>query len=113
MNAITYYRTADLPALKLWIFDDDGSLINFATGWTFVLKIGDPGSAALLTKGPSGIAGAAGSGVEPTGVPNVVVTWSAGEINLTAGTYGLQLTATSGGLDRVFAAPFVILDVIT
>lgn len=109
---ITYYRTSDLPALKLWVFDDDDSLINFASGWTFVLKIGAPGSAALVTKS-SGITGAAGAGVEPSGTPNITVTWTAGELNLAAGAYSLQLTATSGGLDRVFTTPVLIVDVVT
>lgn len=112
MNPVTYHKTADLPALKLWVFDDDDTLINFASGWTFSFKIGNPGSAALLTK-TSGIAGAAGAGVEPSGTPNITVTWSAGELNLTIGTYAGQLTCTSGTLDRVFTFPFIIADVIT
>lgn len=109
---VQYHKTAELPALKLWWFNDDGVLIDFSGAWTFVLKIGRPRSAALLTKS-SGITGAVGSGEEPDGVPNVVVTWSAGELNLTAGGYGAQLTATSGGLDRVTLFPFDVLDVIT
>lgn len=109
---IRYHTTAERPALELWILDDDGTLIDFSTGYTFELKIGAVGSAALLTKTGS-IAGAAGAGTEPTGTPNVVVTWAAGELDIAPGDYTLQLTATTSGLDRVFATPIRITGVIT
>jgi hypothetical protein len=107
---LRYYRTADRPALKLWLFDDDGSLINL-TGYAFVFKIGDPDQPALLTKN-SGITGAAGSGVEPTGVPNVTITWTAGELAaVESGHYHWWLTGTESSLDRVFGGMISILDV--
>jgi hypothetical protein len=109
---VQYHSTADRPALELWVFDDDGTLIDFSASYTFVFKIGTPGSAALLTKS-SGIAGAAGSGVEPTGTPNVVITWVAGDLALTPGNYTGQLTATTSSLDRVYTFPFTITNVIT
>lgn len=112
MSKLRYASSADRPALELWLYDDDGTLIDFSTGYSFVLKIGRRGFAALLTKS-SGIAGAAGSGSEPTGTPNVTVTWSAGELALTPGKYLLQLTATSSSLDRVFTVDIEIADVIT
>jgi hypothetical protein len=50
-----------------------------------------------------------GSGAEPDGVPNVTVTWTAGEIasvlnttNLATVLYDIQITATQSGLDRVY-----------
>jgi hypothetical protein len=107
---VRYYSTAERPALELWLLDDDGSLINFASGYTFVFKIGVPGETALLTKS-SGITGAAGAGNEPTGTPNVTITWSAGELAILSGSYTGQLTATTSSLDRVFAFPFTILPV--
>lgn len=112
MAKLKYHSTADRPALELWLLDDDGSLIDFSSGYTFSLKIGRAGSAALLTK-TSNIAGAAGAGAEPSGTPNVTVTWTAGELALTPGTYTFQLTATSSSLDRVFTADIQIIDVIT
>src|SRR4051812_47963008 len=100
MAAIKYYANAERPVLQLWLQDDDGDLIDFSTGSpTFALKLGNAGETALLTK-TSGIAGAAGAGVEPTGTPNVVVTWSAGELNITPGPYSWQLTVTTSSLDR-------------
>ena len=112
-NRIQYHKTAERPALELWLIDDDGALIDFSTGYTFALKVGNVGSTALLTK-TSGIAGAVGAGEEPTGTPNVVVSWTAGELNLTPGSYAAQLTATTAGLDRIFTLPpFDILDALT
>lgn len=110
---LTYAKTADRPAAEGWIFDDDGALIDFSSGsYSYQLKIGNPGSAALLTK-TSGITGAAGAGVEPTGTPNIVITWSAGELAITPGTYTAQLTATISSLDRVYSGVITILDVVT
>ncbi len=105
---LRYYQGAERPALKLWLLDDDGTLIDFSTGYTFELKIGLVGQAALLTK-TSGIVGAAGAGVEPTGTPNVTVSWTSGELAITVGAYSWQLKATTGGLDRYFGGVFHVL----
>lgn len=110
---VTYYRSAELPALQVWWYDDDNNLINFAAASGWELKIGQPGSAALLTK-TSGITGSAGTGTPGNGTANVAVEWSAGELaTLTAGTYVLQLTATVGGGQRVLQAVIDVRDVIT
>ena len=111
MARVTYVKTADRPALQIWWFDDDGALIDFSSGYTFSLKVGSRGMAASLVK-TSNIVGAAGAGVEPTGTPNVVVTWAAGELALAAGGYLAQLTATTSSLDRVIEFDLTILDAI-
>jgi hypothetical protein len=108
---VRYHSTAERPGLELWLFDDDGALINFASGYTFVFKVGTPGETALLTKS-SGITGAAGAGTEPDGTPNVTITWTAGELAIAAGSYQGQLTATTSSLDRVFTFPFTILPAV-
>ncbi len=105
---LRYHAGAERPALKLWLQDDDGALIDFSAGYTFEFKVGLAGQAAVLTK-TSGIAGAAGAGVEPTGTPNVVVTWAADELAVTPGAYSWQLKATSVGLDRYFTGVFHVL----
>mgnify|MGYP003543996023 CR=1 FL=1 len=109
---LVYHRTAERPALHLWLLDDDGDLTDMSSGYTFSLKVGTAGSTALLTK-TTNITGAAGAGTEPTGTPNVVGTWTAGELDLTPGTYAWQLTCTSSSLDRVFAGSISILNTIT
>lgn len=113
MNTLRYHKTAERPSIELWLEDDDGTLIDFSSGYTFAFKIGQRGSAAVKTIS-SGITGAAGSGSEPDGTPNVTVAPAAGDFaNLDAGMYVWQLTATTSSLDRVFQGPFEVVDVIT
>ncbi len=110
--ALRFKRTAERPALKLWLLDDDLTLIDLSS-YTFVLKIGHIGNVALLTKS-SNIAGAVGANAEPSGTPNCVVTWTAGELAvLSPGLYDFELTATLSGLDRVFTDTLEILDTMT
>jgi hypothetical protein len=83
-----YVQGADLPDLTFTWYAQDGTLIDLSTGYTFSLKIGNPGSAALITK-TTGITGAATD-------PNVTIAWAtSGELNtLAPGSYALQLQAT-------------------
>lgn len=114
MATIAYYQSAERPALQLWLLDEDGDLIDFSTGYSFSFKLGTPGSAATFSK-TSGITGAAGSGTEMSGgTPNVSIAFSAGELAaLTPKGYTAQLTATTGGLDRVFQFGFRLGKVIS
>lgn len=104
---LRYHQGAEEPDCKLWLQDDDGTLIDFSSGYAFEFKVGEAGS-VLLTKS-SGIVGAAGAGVEPTGTPNITVSWSAGDLAITPGAYSWQLKATTGGLDRYFGGVFQVL----
>src|SRR5262245_54288632 len=105
-NHLRYHSNAERPVAELWPFDDDGALIDFSPGgYPFSFKIGNKGETALLTK-TTNIAGAAGSGTEPAGVPNITITWTTGELNLATATYTWQLTATITGLDRTFEGQF-------
>jgi len=111
--ALTYYRTAKRPDLQFWLLDDDGVLIDFSTGYTFEFKLGSPGSAATFTK-TTGITGAAGAGVEPSGTPNLVVSFTGTEMDsLTPGPTLWQVKATSASLPRFFQGTFTLRDVIT
>lgn len=112
MSRLSYRANAERPGLNIWWFDDAGSLIDFSSGYTYSLKIGPKGGTALLTK-TTGITGAAGAGVEPTGTPNIVVTWSTGELAITPGVYELELTATTSSTDRVLVADIVIIAALT
>lgn len=114
-NRLAYHLTAEDPDAKLWLEDADGTLLDLSSGYTFTLRIGRPGSAALVEK-TSGMTGAAGSGVEPTGTPNMTITWDAGELAaLTASrAYVWQLTGRrTGSRDRVWEGTFAALPVIT
>jgi len=110
--SLTYFRTAERPDLQFWLLDDDGALINFSTGYTFAWRLGVPGAAASFEK-TTGITGAAGAGAEPAGTPNILLTFTADELDdVTAGAYTWQLQATSSSLDRFFEGTIRIKDVI-
>jgi len=111
-SSLTYYRTAERPDIRLWLLDDNGTLVDYSTGYTFTFKIGIRGQAADLTK-TTGITGAAGTGTETSGTPNVTIAFTAGELDaLAAGRYHWQLRATTGGLDRVYQGDLELIDVI-
>lgn len=110
-DVIQYHQGSERPALQLWLLDDDGSLIDFSTGWAFTFKIGQVGEVAALTK-LTGITGAVGSGSQPSGTPNVSVDWAAGELAIPVGSYEWQLSCTNSGKRRVFGGVFRILGVI-
>lgn len=114
MAEIRIHKTAERPSIELWWQAADGSLIDFTTGYTFTFKVGDPSSAAIFTK-TSGITGAAGSGTQQSGTPNITITFTAGELDSvdTSRKYTWQLRATTGGLDRIFEGEIRFLPVIT
>jgi len=90
--------------------DSDGTVIDFSSGYTFSLKVGTKGSAALFTK-TSGISGAAT-------FPNITVAWATtGELNsiTTPGGYVLQITATrtADSKTRTLQGRLVIEDRVT
>lgn len=112
MSALLYHRTAERPDIRLWLQDDDGNLVDFSTGHTFVFKIGHVGKVADVTK-TTGITGAAGSGGETGGTPNVVISFTSGELDtVDRGSYVWQLRATTGGLDRIYQGRINLIDVI-
>lgn len=97
---LRYHNTAERPEAVLGLPDG----IDVSSGYTFVLKIGTPGSTAVVTKS-SGLTG---------GVGQVTVTWTAGELApLPPSQYVVQLTATTGGLDRVYETMLRIDGVVT
>lgn len=104
---LVYVDAAERPGLALWWLDSTGALVDFSSS-TFSLKIGSRGATAALTK-TSGIVGATGDGVSPTGLPNVEVTFDAGDLDITAGTYLAQLVADN---ERVAEFTLTILDAI-
>lgn len=110
---LQWARLAELPILRIWWEDEDGELVNFASGVTaWELKIGPLDEPALLTK-TSGIVGAAGSGTEDDGEPNVTATWAIDDLDIEPGIYTLQIKATFGLLgDRMLQCPIRIGSVV-
>lgn len=110
---LDFWKTVERPDKRMWIRDSAGTLIDFS-GYTFSFKLGAIGAAASFTK-TSGITGAAGSGVEPTGTPNVTLSFSANELDsLVPGEYAWQLRTTTGSLDRgMYEGTATVHDIIT
>lgn len=98
MTMPAWNRKAEDPNWRIWWFDDAETLIDFSTGYTWSLKIGTS-TTTLVTK-TTGIAGAAGAGTEPSGTPNVVITWAAGELDIAPGVYRAELTPTVNSRQR-------------
>lgn len=109
METVSYIQGADLPDLGFELRDEDGNLLQLASGHTFELKAGQPGQAAALAK-VTGITGA-------NTAPNVTVAWAtSGELNsITPGFYFIDLVVTrsSDSKQRKFRFGLTVNDAIT
>ena len=86
MPIATYVEGAEQPNITRDWYAPDGTLIDFASGWTFTVLVGVPGTAAVVEK-TDGITGAATA-------PNVTVNFEAGELDdLTPGRWSVQIVA--------------------
>lgn len=107
--AAQYVVGSELGDLAITWDDSDGDLIDFSSGYTFQVKVGEVGSAATFTK-TTGCTGAATA-------PNLVVAWAtSGELNdLTAGNYTVQVAATrtSDGKVRIQQGRITMLAAVT
>jgi len=101
-----YKRGAELGDGKITWNDELTGLIDFSTGWTWTLRIGDEGTTAIITK-TTGISGAATA-------PNVTIVWDAGELDtLTPGTYTCTIQARNASTkDRKQNFDLIIEDVV-
>jgi hypothetical protein len=100
---VSYIQSAELPDIQITWRDSDGDIIDYSTGWTFIVRIGMLGQSAVLEK-TTGVVG-------NNTAPNIVITWSSTELNtLATGTYVLQVVAreTASGKDRVMADSITI-----
>ena len=90
---VSYIDDADLGELEVW-WTNCGDLIDFAMGWTFLVEIGQRWQPAVISK-TTGVTGGTGSGTEDNGVPNLVIEWDLGELDvLTPGEWVIEITAT-------------------
>src|SRR5688572_24863757 len=92
---VEYIQGAELPDIEVTWRDSDGSIIDYSTGYTFTVRVGQLGQAAVLTK----VTGITGDNT----VPNIIISWSNTEIeSLPAATYVLEVIArhTATGKDR-------------
>lgn len=91
------WTIGDEDPLNIWWLRN-GTLVDFSSGYTFAAKLVamSARTTAIFTKS-TGFTGAAGSGVETNGTPNLVVAWAtSGELNSvpSSGPYLLQIVAT-------------------
>jgi hypothetical protein len=94
---IFYKSGAELPAYTPTLRVND-SAVDLSSGYTFNVTIDFPTPLVKTT----GITGAASE-------PNLNVAWSAGELAVTPGVYGVVITATNGaGLDYKWSTSIAI-----
>lgn len=102
-----YFIGDELEPLQIW-WEANGSLVDFSAAHTYEAKLANittPTTAVFTTT--DGFTGAAGSGTEASGTPNLTKAWpTSGELNdvTTAGRYILQVkaTRTSDSRERTF-----------
>lgn len=111
-EALSYHRGASRRAARLWVHDENGGLIDFSAGYSFEVWIGRSGQPAVK-KISTGIAGAAGAGVKPSGTPNVTITWDAADLDIPPGSYDLELRATKAGHLELYAGSIEIKQVMS
>jgi len=81
---VKYSKGAEHPDIALTWRDTSGNIIDFSSGYTFELKIGNAEQIAVLTK-TAFITGAATA-------PNITIIFAAGELDaVPAGMYEAQL----------------------
>lgn len=85
-------KGAELPDIGITWYQQDGTtLYNFSTGWTFTVRIGVPGQAALVTPSATGAATA----------PNITITLNIGALDaIPAGSYHLDVTPRFTGTSK-------------
>jgi hypothetical protein len=94
MADFVYLTEQEYPSIHLVWKDGDGNLINFASGYTWTVRLAQ-GSEAIVEK-TTGIVGSSTS-------PNVTINWTIGELDIAEGLYQLVVIATDNvNKDRVF-----------
>lgn len=103
---LRYHAGAEVPSARLWLTDDMGDLVDLTALDLTALIVRHGRTVETKT---SGLVGAAGDGTEPSGDPNLTITWDAGELAVPAGNYDLRIEARTGSsLDYVWVTDLVI-----
>jgi hypothetical protein len=86
------YKGSELPDIAITWYQNDGvTLYNFSSGWTFAVRIGVPGQAALVTPSATGAATA----------PNLTITFNVGALDsIPTGSYEISVTPRFTGTSK-------------
>jgi hypothetical protein len=107
VTVLRYTKGDELEPIEIDWPQPNGTPYNFTSGWTFIARIGNPNSAAVVQKtGPTGFTGTAT-------FPNLTINWATGELaSIPAGTYHLDIKAnlTVTNQDVTHTEMFQILD---
>jgi hypothetical protein len=102
---------ASLPNAAFQWLDSSGLPIDFSSGWTFKMTIGQPPNVAVITKTNQTYFVTNTISPAPSGLPNLTITWAPNELSpLSAGRWRFQITATqtSTGASRVMTGTLII-----
>jgi len=103
----TYTKGAELPAITIDALDTNGQPIDFSSGWTFAVKVGEPGKTAVATAAT--VTGASSK-------PNLTIDWPSNALAalVTGVTYTVQLTATLTltEQDRIYSTQIRVVDAV-
>jgi hypothetical protein len=103
MRVIRRYKGSELPDVSITRYQPDGQLYQFATGWTFTVRIGVPGQAALVTPTATGANTA----------PNILVTFAPNALDsITQGTYHLEVTPRFTGTSKDLDSDVILFQVL-
>lgn len=112
--ALVYPPGDELGDAGLFHKDSTGALIDFSSGYTFVVTILNPSTGTALVTKSTGVTGAAGSLTSNT--PNITVAWADDELDgLTPGTeypFRCVATRTADSKTRTFRSTLRILDTV-
>jgi hypothetical protein len=84
-------KGSELEDIDITWYDPAGAIRDFSAGWTFAIRIGTPGQAALVEPSAAGAATA----------PNLTISFAAGALDtIPAGSYHLDVTPRFTGTSQ-------------
>jgi hypothetical protein len=92
MKVFQRTKGSELPDIAITWYQNDGTtLYNFSSGWTFAVRIGNPGQPSLVTPTATGAATA----------PNLTITFDPAALDsIAVGTYHLDVTPRFTGTSK-------------
>ena len=102
MTTLIYNVGAQLPNAHLTVLDDTSTVVDFSSGYTFVVSVIDADTDTVAHTQSTGVTGAATE-------PNLTVAWTSGFTSVTAGRYRLKVVATISSKPRIAVFDLVVV----